>query len=735
VPAGRQRDLGLDQAAEFDTPPGALAPRVAGLKALAARAGVEMDARLLSILSGAGEVEPAMLVRCAVDAKLSARALPMQWADLLSLARNGTPTLLMLEHGGAALLDGAAGDGSTVTLRDPARPGAEPARLDRNRLERFWLRSGVIIRGSTPGERADRPFDIAWLRESLGPDLGLMRDIALMSVVLAVLAIAPPLILMQITDRVLLYQSWSTLTLMSVLVALFVVFETALGWAQRHLSAVVARRTDGRISLFIMQRLLRLPLEFFERTPTGETQARLFQVYRVRDFMVGPLFRTLLDTVTVLAVLPVMFLIAPLLSVVVLGLAAAILLVVLANTPAMSRAIAAAVTADRAKGTTLIETIQGIRTVKALAIEPQQGEAWNRNVAASLQAHFRLQSTINRMQTMVGPFERLMYMGIMFLGTWLLLTESVTMTTGGLFAFLMLSQRVAAPLVSVAQLTQSLGEVRTAFSEASAVLNHPPERPSSVLGVRPRIVGHIGFQDVTFAYPGSVTPALSEVSFDLPAGQVLGLVGRSGSGKSTVTRLLQGLNAGYAGLVKLDGVEMRELDLQHLRGHLGVVLQDNFLFRGTIRENIIAGRPGISFEKVILACRIAGAEEFVDRMPRGYETFIEEGSPNLSGGQRQRLAIARAVVTDPAILILDEATSALDPESEAIVNANLRRLAHGRTVVIVSHRLSSLVEADKIIVLDKGRVDAEGTHGSLLADSAIYRHLWMQQNREAGRTA
>ena len=210
---------------------------------------------------------------------------------------------------------------------------------------------------------------------------------------------------------------------------------------------------------------------------------------------------------------------------------------------------------------------------------------------------------------------------------------------------------------------------------------------------------------------------------------MLGLVGRSGSGKSTITRLLQGVSRSYTGYLKLDGVDLREINLTHLRRSFGVVLQDNFLFRGTIRENITAGRPGLTIDDVVHAARMAGAEEFIERMPAGYETFIEEGSTNISGGQRQRLAIARAVITDPKLMILDEATSALDPESEALVNANLERIGQGRTMVIVSHRLSSLVNCDQICVMDQGEVVDIAPHNVLLERCDIYRMLWMQQNR------
>ncbi len=281
------------------------------------------------------------------------------------------------------------------------------------------------------------------------------------------------------------------------------------------------------------------------------------------------------------------------------------------------------------------------------------------------------------------------------------------------------------------RLVEDYEEIGAAVGEAGSVLNRPLETPAGVAGLRPRIAGAISFQDVSFTYASAKTPALDRFSFTAPAGTMLGVVGRSGSGKSTVTRLLQGINRDYTGFIKLDGSDLREIDLRHLRQSLGVVLQDNFLFRGAVRDNIIAWRPGLTLTDAVRAARLAGADEFIERMPNGYETYIEEGSPNLSGGQRQRLAIARALVCDPRLLILDEATSSLDPESEAVVTGNLRRIAKGRTMVIVSHRLSSLVDCDKILVMDQGRVVDVGPHVELKESCPIYRQLWTQQNRHA----
>jgi ATP-binding cassette subfamily B protein len=319
---------------------------------------------------------------------------------------------------------------------------------------------------------------------------------------------------------------------------------------------------------------------------------------------------------------------------------------------------------------------------------------------------------------------------VILVGAYLALSdETGSYQIGSMFAFMMLSQRVSAPLVGLARLIEEWEEVGGAMGQAGEVLNRPLEMDAASGGLRPKFAGAVRFEDVTFTYAGTKLPALDRVEFSIPAGTMLGLVGRSGSGKSTVTRLLQGINREYSGFIKIDGADLREINLRHLRSSFGVVLQENFLFRGSIRDNILSGRPGLTLEDAIRAARLAGAEEFIERMPNGYETYIEEGSPNLSGGQRQRLAIARALITDPRILILDEATSALDPESEALVNANLLRIARGRTMLIVSHRLSSLVNCDQILVLERGKIMDIGPHAALLERCAIYRTLWNQQNR------
>jgi ATP-binding cassette subfamily B protein len=239
--------------------------------------------------------------------------------------------------------------------------------------------------------------------------------------------------------------------------------------------------------------------------------------------------------------------------------------------------------------------------------------------------------------------------------------------------------------------------------------------------------GTITFEDVTFRYPGAQTYALNRARFTVQAGSVIGIVGRSGSGKTTLTKLIQGLYPVQEGIIRFDGIDAREIELPHLRRQVGVVLQENFLFRGTVRENICATKPDASFEEIVAAAEAAGADEFIERLPHGYDTLLEENASNLSGGQKQRLSIARSLLAKPRILILDEAASALDPESEAIFINNLSKIAVGRTVIMISHRLSTLVDADAILVMQQGSLVDSGRHEELLTRCETYQTLWNQQ--------
>jgi ATP-binding cassette subfamily B protein len=450
------------------------------------------------------------------------------------------------------------------------------------------------------------------------------------------------------------------------------------------------------------------------------------QAEKIRPFLTGKLFITALDATALVVFIPLLIAYSGKLAALVLGFAALVGIVVVALTGSFRRRLAKLYEAEGERQALLVEAIHGMRTVKSLAVEPAMRKSWDRRAAAAVETHLKVGQISAGAQAVIGLLDKLMMVAVIGVGATDVFAGALSV--GALMAFQMLAGRVVQPLVQMVSLAQDYQETALSVRMLGEVMNRPAERRRAG-GLMPSFQGAVTFEDVTFRYPGAQQAALSGVSLNIAPGKVVGIVGKSGSGKSTLTRLLQGLYAPEQGLVRIDGVDLREIDLAHLRRSIGVVLQENFLFRGSVRDNIAMTKHDASFEEIVAVAQLAGADEFIERLPQGYDTMLEENAANLSGGQRQRLAIARALLPHPRILVLDEATSALDPDSEAIVMANLSRIAMGRTVIIVSHRLATLVGSDSIAVVDRGRVVDQGTHSELLVRSNIYGHLWNQQTR------
>jgi ATP-binding cassette subfamily B protein len=706
-----------------------LHPRVLAVIVAARFYGTELDPNEFRRVPGDEAPSAQALSQWVQNSGMWARALRLRWRQLMRLQDTG-PLVLMFNDGTAGILTSVNADKSIVFLKDPRAPSGDPAiPVDELRLSQVWTGEVMLLRAERGMAESDAPFSLGWLFTLVLHERKSLRDVAVASLTLSFLTIFPPLLVMTVVDKVLTHHSYSTLTLLSVILLIAVVFETLIGHARRLITLVMGTRIDTRLNLHVFNRLLRLPLDYFERNPSGETMHKVTQVHKVREFLTGKLLSTFLDMITLMVLLPFLFWLDSSLAWIVLACAGAITLIILAYLRPMRALFGRVIQAEIERYVVMNETIYGIKTVKSLALEPVRKSLFDAKVADAGKWRLKYGKLGNWPQTLVTPIERFMSIGIILVGALMALSDDTGYQVGALFAFMMLSMRVAAPLVGLARLIDDYEEVGAAIGEAASVLNRPLESNAAHGGLRPKFAGAVEFEEVTFTYSGTKTPALDRLSFAIPPGTMLGVVGRSGSGKSTVTRLLQGINREYSGYVKIDGADLREINLRHLRQSFGVVLQENFLFRGSIRENIISGRPGLTLEDVVRAARLAGAEEFIERMPNGYETFIQEGSPNLSGGQRQRLAISRALITDPRLLILDEATSALDPESEALVNANLQRIARGRTMVIVSHRLSSLTDCDQILVMERGKMVDIAPHRVLLERCSLYRQLWQQQNR------
>ena len=683
---------------------------------------------------GAGEPTPKQLATMGLAHGLTLGEIRLSGRDFSRLSRN-VPAIVRLKNGNSVLLTTIAGKGesATATVIDPAVGEATPLITELERIATNTESVLLIRRDGEGRDTAERPFGLGWLIEQVVTERRQFRDIAIAAAMMSVLALAPAIFWQLVVDRVLAHRSLATLNVLVGGMAVIIVTDMLFGYTRRSLILFATARIDARLSTFVFNKLLNLPIDFFERTPTGMLTRDVNEIWRIRTFLTGQLFGTVLDGMVLLVILPAMFWFSPLLATIVLALGALMVLIVAGFLPFIRKRTTRAFLAEGQQNAFLVETVQGVRTVKSLALEPRRRHGWDRYVASAVRLRRHAGALANLAQTLIAPLEKLMTSGVIALAAYGALSTGDPVYLGTLMAFGILAQRVSQPLVQLAHLIQQFDEANRAVQTVAAVVNQAPEEGRNLGGAIAPIKGGIEFEAVRFRYAGATTPALDRLSFTAPAGTIFGVMGRSGSGKTTITRLLQGLHRHYEGMIRIDGMDIRAIDLDHLRRSTGVVLQDSFLFSGTVRDNIAASRPTASFEQVAAAARMAGAEEFIERLPRGYDTVVSEGSANLSGGQRQRIAIARALLVDPKLLILDEATSALDPESEAIVNANLRRIAQGRTVMVISHRLASLVAADAILVLDQGCAVDVARHGELLERCELYRMLWSQQNRHTLR--
>jgi len=687
-----------------------------------------------NVLSGK-EVSAAELLKCAAEAGLSAKKVTLDWSGLQSL-KKALPAIVRLKNGAHMVVVRVESEDDPqrfdvtlrVVLQDPNASEDALLIIDQHRFESIWTGEVILIKRNYEIANEAQPFSLGLITALIFRERRVARDIAICAIVLGMLALSPIVFYRLMSDKVLYYKAFSTFTVLCVAMLVLLAFETVFFYVRQSLVQFLTTRLDVKLSTYMFEKVLNLPIDFFEKTEVGLVARDMREVFRIRQFLVSQMFGTILDSTTLFFFLPVMFFFSPLLTFTVLGIAALIVGWLLLMMPYYRTKSKAVNKAEGVQGAFLVQTLTGIRTVKSLSLDARQRHQWDVLVARTAKARIAESKVLTLIQAVTKPLERLAVSGTFAFGVYIALTTTDPIFIGALFAFLLLSQRVAGPLMQMAQLVNQFDEARNAVDIVAQLVNRTPEEGRSGHGVRAPIQGAIQFSNVVFKYKGAINPALDGVSLELPVGGTLGVMGKSGSGKTTITRLLQRLHSDYEGLIKLDGVDVREYDVDHLRRNIGVVLQENFLFSGTIRENIAAAKPDATFDEIVRAARLAGAEEFIDKLQRGYETFIYEGSSNLSGGQRQRLAIARALIVNPPVLILDEATSALDADSEAIVNANISRIAHGRTLIIISHRLSSLVKADAILVLNQGRVNDLGKHEELLERNDIYSSLWHLQN-------
>ena len=673
----------------------------------------------------AEEPSPSMLLRIATDIGLKASLRKLSWEKLLALGAV-FPILVRLNTGGALIVVGVKGeDGGKVAVVDPLKTDFSVDLLERAQFVSTWNGDVVFLKRTYAISDSNQPFGLRWFIPEILKQKTAFRDIAVTAFALQLLGLASPLFFQLVIDKVLVHQSSGTLWALGVGVIIAMVFEQIFGFLRSFIVLSATNKIDMRLTRRTFSHLMSLPINYFETTTAGVVVRNILKLESIRNFLTGRLFFAALDLFAFLVFLPMLFSYSFKLAMVTLGFSLAIATVIGLLLPVYQQRIKDVNAAEGKRQSLLVESIHGMRTVKALAIEPKLRRIWDQRSAEAITAHFRLSRIAITANTFTGFLHTLLPVAIIIIGAQDVFDQ--TMTVGALIAFNMLSGRVMGPLVQIVGIVNEYQEVAVSVQLLGEIMNHPPEGRAGMGGLRPTLAGDIYFEDVTFRYPGSSATALNKASFQIKAGTVVGIVGRSGSGKTTLTKLIQGLYEVEEGLIRFDGIDAREIELTHLRRQIGVVLQENFLFRGTVRENISATRPDASLEEIVEVAQTAGADEFIERLPQGYDTLLEENAANLSGGQKQRLSIARALLSKPRILILDEAASALDPESEAIFMKNLGRISVGRTVIMVSHRLSTLVNAHAILVMQQGRLVDSGVHKELVDRCPTYQQLWNQQ--------
>lgn len=632
------------------------------------------------------------------------------------------PALVLDRHGEHFVM--ARCDGTSALVLNAGTRVSTIVRFD----EVIARSSGQAIlftsRASLSGDLAR--FDFSWFIPAMIRYRHLLLETVGLSVVLQLFGLVTPMLFQVVMDKVLVNHTNSTLIVVCVALLISSVFEVLLTGIRNHTFSHTANRIDVELGARLFRHLVALPLPYFVSRRVGDTVARVRELESIRNFLTGQALTASIDLIFSVIFIAVMCIYSVWLTLIVVISLPVYAAISAGITPVLRVRLDLKFARGADNQSFLVESVSGVETVKAMALEPQFIRRWETQLADYVAAGFRVTSLGNVGQQGIQLVGELVTVATLFLGAKLVISGKLTV--GALIAFNMMSQRVAAPVLRLAQLWQDFQQVGISMSRLGDILNTRTESVKSRTTLS-SVQGGVSFDGVHFRYRPDGTTVLQDVSLENHAGNVVGIVGRSGSGKSTLTKLLQRLYIPEQGTVRIDGIDLASADPASLRRQIGVVLQENRLFNRSVRENISLADPSASLETVIHAAKLAGAHEFICQLKEGYDTVVGENGSNLSGGQRQRLAIARALLTNPRILIFDEATSALDFETERIIQNNMKAMSAGRTVLIIAHRLTAVRDADLIVAMDKGKIVERGTHDELIALQGYYAQLVSLQNR------
>jgi|SRR5271166_5588464 len=684
---------------------------------------IPSDVRQIGHELGLGQrmATPTDLVRASKMVGLKSRILTGQKGARLRTAP--FPAIVGLKDGTFAIVGRKQADG-TFRVLDPI---TRQLRIEKEGdLLDAWNGTIILFTRRAPKDGAPGQFGLSWFKPSIWRYRRPLSTVMVASLFVQLCGLITPIFFQITIDKVLVHKGYETLFLVVAGLVIIGFFQSVLQYFRTYILSHTTSRIDVELGVKLFDHLLRLPLMYFETRAAGQTVARVREIETIRNFLTGQGLMSVIDLLFTVIFIGVLFIYSTTLGIIVLISLPCYAIVATFLRPMLRDKVKEKFNRGAASNQFLVESVIGMQTIKSLAVEPVFRTQWEERLAAYVRASFDGVMLASLGQNSIQYVNRLTSAAVLFFGAKAVINGD--MTVGALVAFNMIMGQVTAPILRLSQLWQDFQQVKISVDRLGDVLNHPAESRPMAQANLPAARGAIQVRSVVFRYRPNAPEVLNNVSIDIPAGQVLGIVGPSGAGKSTFTKLLQRLYLPEKGQVLVDGIDVSQVEAAWLRRQLGVVLQENYLFKRTVHENIALANPGMPRAQVIAVARLAGADDFINRMPLGYDTIIEERGANLSGGQRQRLAIARTLATNPRILIFDEATSALDYESERVIQDNMKQIARGRTVIIIAHRLATVRHCDRIIAIDNGQIVEDGSHDSLLSSStSLYGKLWRIQ--------